>query len=91
MRIVTLDEKRVAYDPATDVLFASLGDYDPSMLDEEISAGDGVYLQYSWPDHELAFIEVFGFSKRYGSLPVNIRLDTPEMMTIQLPRELVVA
>ena len=67
------------------------GDHDPSMPDEEIGAGDGVYLPYSWPYHELALIEVFGFSKRYGSLPVSIHLHTPEMMTIQLPRELVVA
>lgn len=91
MKVITIDEQRVAYDPVTDVLFASLDDFDPSMMDEEIDAGDGVYLQYSWPDHKLAFIEVFGFSKRYGSLPVNLHLRTPEAMMIQLPRELVIA
>ncbi len=91
MRVITIDERRVAYDPATVVLFALLGDFDSSMIDEEIDAEGGVYLQYSWPDYKLAFIEVFGFSKRYGSLPVNLHLRTPEVMMIHLPRELVVA
>jgi hypothetical protein len=33
----------------------------------------------------------FGFSKRYGSLPTDIRLELPESMTIALPKELAIA
>jgi hypothetical protein len=29
------------YDSATDVLYASSGDYDPATLDEEVDAGNG--------------------------------------------------
>ena len=91
MRTINIGADRVAYDPATDVLFASLGDYDPTMLDEELDAGNGVYLQYAWPSKALAFIEVFGFARRFGKLPTTICIDSPEAMRINLPRELVSA
>ena len=91
MSIVNVGAERMSYDSATDVLYASSGDYDPATLDEEVDAGNGVYLQYSWPGHEPAFLEIFGFSKRYGSLPTDIRLELPESMTIALPKELAIA
>lgn len=87
MKSYDVDATRVAYAPSSDVLYVSLGDYDPTLIDEEIDTGDGVFLQYSWPDHELAFIEVLGFAKRFGPLPATINLSEPEAMVFRVPRE----
>ena len=72
MKTITIDADHVFYDAETDILFASFGDYDPSLIDHETSTGDGVYVQYAWPGGEIAFMEVWGFSARKGSPYVEV-------------------
>ena len=74
MRRIQVDSSRVAYNKGADVLFVSFGPYDLTCLDHEEELDGGVFLQYAWPGGELAGMEVWGFSKRYGSLPVTFDL-----------------
>lgn len=86
MKTIIVDSERVGYDPITDVLFVSFGPYDLTCLDHEDELADGVYLQYSWPGGELAGMEVWKFSRRYGSLPVTLLLHGDEDLEIVIPK-----
>lgn len=85
MRRIQVDSSRVAYNKGADVLFVSFGPYDLTCLDHEDELADGVYLQYSWPDGELAGMEVWKFSRRYGSLPVTLLLHGDEDLEVVIP------
>lgn len=87
MRTIVVDRDRVGYDHASDTLFVSFGPYDLTCLDHEDELDGGVYLQYSWPDCELAGMEVWQFSKRYGSLPVTIRVQGEDDYEFVIPAE----
>ena len=73
-RRIEIDNSRVGYDRATGVLYVSFGPYDLTCLDREEELDNGVFLQYAWPSGDLAGMEVWGFSRRYGSLPVTIHV-----------------
>jgi len=87
MKTIIVDSERVGYDPITDVLFVSFGPYDLTCLDHEDELDGGVYLQYAWPSCELAGMEVWKFSKRYGSLPTTIRVRGEEDYEFVIPAE----
>jgi hypothetical protein len=85
----TLTATSVEYDSETDILFASFGTHDSTLIDHEDSLSDGVYVQYSWPDVELAFMEIWKYSKRYGSLPITV--DIGDDVLVVIPNILVTA
>lgn len=87
MKEIIVDRERVWYDRMTDILFVSFGHYDLSCIDREEYAGDGVYLQYAWPNGELASMEVWHFSERYGKLPATISIHSPEDLEVHVPEE----
>ena len=85
MKRIEVKNSRVEYDPETDILFVAFGDYDPTLIDRETNGEDGVYLQYSWPDGMPAFMEIWKFSKRYGSLPITLHYCDGEEFEISIP------
>lgn len=85
MKTIHLDPQQVAYDKDTDILFASLGMHDLTCLDHEDELDGGVFLQYAWPSRELAGIEVWDFSKRYGSLPTTLHIRGTREFDIFIP------
>lgn len=87
MKRIEIQDNRVEYDPKTDILFVSFGDHDPSLIDREECVADGVYLQYSWPHGEPAFMEIWKFSKRYGSLPITLHICGDEELEVYVPEE----
>lgn len=87
MKSIMVDRSRVAYNKVTDTLYVSFGPYDLTCLDHEDELDGGVYLQYAWPNCELAGMEIWKFSKRYGSLPVTIRVHGEEDYEFVIPSE----
>lgn len=85
MKRITVDSSRAAYDAATDTLFLSLGDYDPTMLSGERAYPDGTVVQYSYPDGIAAFVEVPRFSKRGDGAPFVLEIGAPDDISIAVP------
>lgn len=85
MRRIEADSTRVAYNRGADVLYVSFGPYDLTCLDHEDELDGGVFLQYAWPSGDLAGMEVWGFSKHYGSLPATIRVAGEEDYEFVIP------
>ena len=85
MKRIEVEPSRVAYDDATDTLFVGLGDYNPTCIDHEVECGNGVFLQYSWPDEKLAFIEIWHFEENSWQFPVTIITPGPDAISIVIP------
>ncbi len=87
MKRVQIGADRAAYDAATDTLFVSLGDYDPMLIDSEEEIAPDVYLQYAWPSGDPAFMEVWHFSRHFGSFPAPVVVEIPNGILVEISED----
>ncbi|VWL91112.1 Uncharacterised protein [Collinsella intestinalis] len=79
MKVIEVEEGMVCYEPITDTLFVSFGDYDSTSLSHEVEAGNGVYLQYDAATEELSHMEIWHFRENFGDFPTVLRVPGAEI------------
>ena len=84
MRTYEVDRSKAYYDEESDVLIVALGDYDQGMIDHEDDLGGNVYLQYSWPSNQPAFVEVWHFARDGRTFPATIEVNSDEPFIVSV-------
>lgn len=81
----TLRPSKVGYAAAVDHLYVAFGEGDLGAMDHEDEIGPWITLQYSWPDNELAGMEVYGLKEHFGEPPLRITVPAEEPFALEVP------
>lgn len=81
----TLRPSSIGYAEVIDHLYIAFGDSDLTTLDHEDEVGPWITVQYSWPDGELAGIEIYGLKEHFGNPPLSIMIPAREPFIVEIP------
>lgn len=80
-----LKPSSLGYAECIDHLYVTFGEHDLSYVSYEEEVGPFITLQYSWPDNELAGMEIYGLKKNFGEPPLKIAVNAREPFTVEIP------
>lgn len=81
----TITPSNIGYANSIDHLYLSFGDHDLSNMSYEEEVGPFITLQYSWPDEQLAGMEVHGFVEHFGKPPMQFTVNAAEPFAVNTP------